>query len=162
MRILARFLPLLALVLLPAALASSADPPPPESVRWPSAIGEVLFSHAAHVDDYGLECAQCHHETRAAPLVSPHPAYLRDFWVDCAACHRDAAAPAAAQACSACHPAGAARAVEEVSSSKIVLHASCWSCHDPGTGAAASAQCVFCHQGERRPPAADRNGARKP
>ena len=69
---------------------SRADAPPPsspETIRWASSVGEVVFQHRLHTEEFGAECVSCHHETVAANLELPHPDYFDGFWVDCAVCH---------------------------------------------------------------------------
>jgi len=118
----------------------------PETIRWPSVAGEVVFPHLRHAEELGAECASCHHETVAANLKVPHPDYFDDFWVDCAVCHTGATAPAVERKCEACHPARAAGLNLEMPTVKVAIHRSCWGCHDSGTGEKASNQCGFCHQ----------------
>jgi hypothetical protein len=131
-----------------AALGAAAGTAPPDVVATPSSVGRVEFPHRAHVEDFGVDCAECHHETAAAPLDWPHPGYLEDYWLDCATCHRAETAQLPSQACSACHPDQPARAADQTASAKVAVHTSCWRCHEPGTGRDASAGCAFCHQRE--------------
>jgi hypothetical protein len=121
-----------------------------EMIRVPSYIGEVEFPHLDHVDAFGLDCGECHHETNAATLVIPHEDYFDDFWIDCSICHREPGSAALqAQACSNCHPARPKNIADETLSAKVVIHKNCWACHDSGTGAEASSNCAFCHTGAR-------------
>ncbi len=134
--------------------ASATPSAAPETIRWSSAVGEVVFPHLRHADELGVECASCHHETVAANLAVPHPEYFEDFWVDCAVCHTGATAPVVERKCVACHPERAAGLNLEMPTVKVAIHRSCWGCHDSGTGAEASNQCGFCHQRPERPSAA--------
>jgi hypothetical protein len=130
------------------ALAAAPAASPPDVVTSTSSVGRVEFPHRSHVEDFGVACVECHHETAAAPLAMPHPAYLEDYWLDCKVCHRAEAAAQPSQACSACHPEHPVRAADQTVSSKVAVHTSCWRCHESGTGREASAGCTFCHQRE--------------
>lgn len=136
-------------LLAPAAFAADRPEAVPEQIVSPASVGEVVFPHRAHVEDYGLECVECHHETRAAALASPHPGYFEDSAVNCSVCHRGADGPLAAQDCSVCHHPRPASLTDEVASAKVAIHHTCWRCHEPATGAEASANCSLCHQHER-------------
>ena len=132
----------------PAPLPSPASP---ETVRWASSVGEVVFQHRLHTEEFGAECVSCHHETVAASLELPHPDYFDGFWVDCAVCHTGSATPAAAGKCVVCHPERTSGLTLEMPTVKVAIHRSCWKCHDRGTGSEASTQCGFCHQRSREP-----------
>lgn len=119
-------------------------------------LEDVIFPHEMHVDDLGIECRECHHETDAAKLKSPHPDYFADFWINCRICHHESQTPRAAQRCSECHHDNPFDIADETRSSKVVIHKSCWSCHEVGLGANASASCATCH--ENRPPAKTTRG----
>lgn len=137
----------LAFILLWLAGAVAAAPvDAPETVRWSSSVGEVVFPHLRHAEEFGAECVACHHETVAADLEIPHPTYFDDFWVDCKVCHTGSAAPAVQGKCVACHPERASGLNLEMPTVKVAIHRSCWSCHDRGTGTEATKQCGFCHQ----------------
>lgn len=124
--------------------------PSQEIIRVSSYIGEVVFPHFDHVDAFGLECEECHHETNASALNIPHEDYFDDFWIDCKICHhKPGPAVLEAQACSNCHPARPKSIADETLSAKVVIHKNCWACHDSGTGAEASSNCAFCHTGPR-------------
>lgn len=144
---------------------SEASSALPETIRWPSAVGEVVFSHRMHAEDLGAECASCHHGIMAKGLNLPHPGYFEGFWVNCKSCHSDGAtntqaavgAPnAGMQVCGSCHPSRTERPNVEMLTTKVAIHRSCWGCHAEGRGAEASAQCTFCHQ---RPARADGSAA---
>ena len=140
-----------------AVLADAvAAPTGPETVRWSSSVGEVVFAHQRHTDEFGAECVSCHHETVAANLAVPHPDYFDGFWVDCKGCHTGATAPAVESKCAVCHPERVSGLNQEMPTAKVAIHRSCWGCHDRGTGSEASKQCGFCHQ---RPAAAQATAA---
>ena len=141
-------------LLVAAGPAAAAQPQVPETVRWSSSVGEVVFAHQRHAEEFGAECVSCHHKTVAADLAVPHPDYFDGFWVDCKGCHTGGSAPAVAGRCSACHPERITGLNQEMPTTKVAIHRSCWSCHDRGTGAEASEQCGFCHQRLKSPAAA--------
>jgi len=123
-----------------------------DEIRMPSSIGEVVFPHLEHIDDFGIECTECHHEVNASVLNMPHEEYFKDFWIACGICHRDDAKPSSEpKACSACHHERPSSIADQTLSSKVVIHKNCWECHDIGTGAEASNECAFCHSGEKTP-----------
>lgn len=132
------------------AAIAAAQGEPPETIRWPSAAGEVVFAHQFHAEETGADCAACHHETVAANLAVPHPEYFDDFWVDCATCHTGAAS-AGVQRCASCHPEQPTGPNVEMPTAKVAIHQSCWNCHETGRGADASAQCGICHQRQELP-----------
>jgi len=121
-----------------------------ETISFWARIGKVDFPHLMHIDDFGMACVDCHHETNATSLDIPHAEYFEDFWIDCATCH-DASGDAALepQACSDCHPANPIGIADETLSSKVVIHRLCWDCHDSGTGTDASESCATCHTGAK-------------
>ena len=142
-----------AVAVLAADLPSDALPPSsPETIRWASSVGEVVFQHRLHTEELGAECVSCHHETVAANLELPHADYFDGFWVDCAVCHTGSATPAAAGRCVVCHPERTSGLNLEMPTVKVAIHRSCWKCHERGTGSEASSQCVFCHQRPEKPP----------
>ncbi len=135
-----------------ADLPANAPPTsPPDTVRWASSLGEVVFQHKFHTEEVGAECVSCHHETVAASLELPHPDYFDGFWVDCAVCHTGSATPAAAGKCVVCHPVRTSGLNLEMPTVKVAIHRSCWKCHERGTGSEASNQCGFCHQRPEQP-----------
>jgi hypothetical protein len=121
----------------------------PSSITWPSSVGEVVFPHGLHAEEFEFPCQDCHHETHAATLDIPHADYFDDFWIDCKACHGNAASPTRPQSCSNCHHPSPVTIADETLSSKVVIHESCWQCHEIGTGSEATQGCGFCHQGPR-------------
>jgi hypothetical protein len=129
----------------------SSPPASPDTVRWASSVGEVVFQHKLHTEEFGAECVSCHHETVAASLELPHPDYFDGFWVDCAVCHTGSANPTAPGKCVVCHPERTSGQDLEMPTVKVAIHRSCWKCHDRGTGSEASTQCGFCHQRSQLP-----------
>jgi len=117
----------------------------PEVILMPTVVGEVEFPHLAHVEDFEVECKDCHHYTKAAELDMPHENYFDDFWIDCETCHVPGAGPMEERACSGCHHRNGSKISDETMSAKVVIHKSCWNCHEVGTGPEASAACDGCH-----------------
>jgi hypothetical protein len=113
----------------------------------PAAIGAAIFPHDEHVEDFEIECNECHHETNAAPLNVPHKDYFEDFWIDCKICHNDQGGTSMEpKGCSECHHSPNGDIADETLSAKVVIHKNCWECHDTGTGVEASATCADCHE----------------
>lgn len=131
----------------PAALlpGDAGDGPAEPNSERSGRLGAANFPHSYHIDDLGLECHDCHHETSAASLETPHPAYFEDFWIECETCHRPGGGVAEPESCDACHTGGSG-AADETLSAKVAIHRSCWGCHEMGTGAEASRGCGFCHE----------------
>ena len=146
-------------LLLVAGTAAAATPQAPETVRWKSSVGDVVFPHQRHAEEFGVECVSCHHETVAADLAVPHPDYFDGFWVDCKGCHTGGTAPAVEGKCVTCHPERVSGLNQEMPTAKVAIHRSCWSCHERGTGSEASQQCGFCHQRPAPPRASPASSA---
>jgi hypothetical protein len=109
-------------------------------------LGPATFPHQSHLEDLGIACKDCHHETNATALRMPHEGYFDDFWIDCRICHNPTGGAAAGpQACAQCHHGSPASIADETLSAKVVIHKSCWGCHDSGTGEEASKGCSTCH-----------------
>jgi hypothetical protein len=122
-----------------------------EVILTEDAVGEVEFPHLEHVDDFGIECDECHHEINAAALDIPHEDYFEDFWIDCETCHGNGEPTREAVSCAECHHDQPGELSDETLSSKVVIHKSCWTCHEIGTGSEASSECVTCHSGPKKP-----------
>ena len=88
-----------------------------------------------------------------------HPDYFDGFWVDCKGCHTGGPTPAVEGKCASCHPERVSGLNQEMPTTKVAIHRSCWSCHDRGTGASATKQCGFCHQRPASPRAAPAGAA---
>lgn len=129
------------------AVPDPQQAPPTADAEDPAAIGAAVFPHDEHVEDFEIDCVECHHETNAAPLRFPHEDYFDDFWIDCRICHHEQAPDAMGpRACSECHHTSNGNIADQTLSAKVVIHKNCWECHDTGTGAEASAACTDCHQ----------------
>jgi hypothetical protein len=111
-----------------------------------TAAGVVEFLHEMHASDFGIDCAECHHETHASALVTPHPDYLEDSSIDCAGCHHESVDGLQPRSCSHCHHDTPTDIADESLSPKVVIHEVCWQCHAVGRGQAASRSCSTCHQ----------------
>lgn len=49
--------------------------------------GRVVFDHAVHVDNYGLDCADCHHELENIPEAEYAETFSAEQVLDCGTCH---------------------------------------------------------------------------
>ena len=144
-------------LLMGAVLAAGAAGAQQDVIALPSSAGQVSFPHRGHVEEFEIECGECHHDTRASKLAFPHQDYLDDFWIDCRICHRESdPTSAAVRDCGQCHHAFPAKVADESLSAKVVIHRRCWSCHETGTGAQASRSCGSCHTGPRSSPGGGR------
>jgi len=128
----------------------SAKAQPPKVVVFPNRVGEVKFPHAMHIDDLGIDCADCHHPVTAPKLNTPHPQYFKECDIACVTCHHADGTTKATRNCTTCHKQPGPQSAKMLSS-KVALHEMCGNCHDIGTGKDASASCSFCHTGPRKP-----------
>jgi len=151
--------PVLILGFLAGGLPSSAQEPEqppagevkaPETVDFPSPVGEVVFPHQMHSEDLGMDCEDCHHPIEAPPLESPHPQYFEQSSIKCQTCHHPADTAPQQQKCASCHDSDSVIPNHELSS-KVAIHNLCSGCHEIGTGKEASASCVVCHSGPKSP-----------
>lgn len=115
--------------------------------------GRVIFTHAIHADDYGYECADCHHDgvedARPLPCGSCHPAaFDEDFKKN----HAEAF-PSDAY-CERCHYSEpSADMAEEDRPDPDMLyirsdafHDQCMGCHeDLDAGPYGDESCATCH-----------------
>lgn len=136
---------IMALTLLAFGNVTGQSDDVPEVIHMPTVVGDVDFPHLEHIEDFEVDCKECHHYTNAAELDMPHEEYFEDFWIDCETCHVPGAAPIKEQACSNCHHRNGSDLADETLSAKVVIHKTCWSCHEVETGAEASAECGVCH-----------------
>jgi len=130
--------------------APAVQEQPPKEVVFPAPLGQVVFPHAMHVDDLGIDCADCHHPVTAPALSSPHPQYFKECQVACSTCHGTGSTNQATHACTSCHKEPGPQSAKLLSS-KVALHQMCGNCHEIGTGKDASASCSVCHSGPRTP-----------
>ncbi|MFH1809791.1 MAG: cytochrome c3 family protein [Pseudomonadota bacterium] len=124
-----------------------------ETITFESVMGRVEFAHRQHVEEFGVECASCHHEVRARELKTPHDRYLRNLPVDCARCHHAGDAAHKIQACSNCHDAAASIPGPDDlrMGARAAVHLTCAACHEFGQGCEASQKCITCHAGPKKP-----------
>ncbi len=134
-----------------AAGDSGPAPVPPDTVRFTSHVGEVVFPHALHADELGVDCQDCHHGVTAPKLTTPHPTYMEQCSGSCDACHGRKADEACDHNCDHCHSKVINVEHDEIPSRKVALHHTCGACHEIGTGSEASAACSNCHGGPREP-----------
>ena len=109
-------------------------------------VGEVVFPHREHYEDFEIECVECHHEMDAKNIDIPHEEYFNDFWIDCKVCHdKPESEEMIAHTCSSCHNSKPINIADEMISKKVAIHKNCWGCHESGTSVEASESCVTCH-----------------
>ena len=80
----------------------------PKKVAIPAKMGTVTFSHDQHQDEFGVECATCHHTgiEPVAPCLSCHdqvenaPTGKDAFHALCRGCHAEKSGPTR---CGDCH-----------------------------------------------------------
>lgn len=151
------FIPALIFSILAVGLLVSAQdaeqnpenqPKAPETIQFPSPIGQVDFPHQMHAEDLGMDCSDCHHPVQAPELQTPHPQYFDQSTVKCQTCHHPAATAPKQQKCSVCHNNEAVIPNHELSA-KVAIHTLCSDCHEIGTGKDASESCSFCHSGPK-------------
>lgn len=97
---------LIAVALVASATAAAQTKKPPEKLVLPNKGGDVIFTHATHIDREKSECATCHEklwpQSTAEPLKNSN---------GCKTCHHaDGRAFEMKGQCAKCHPAGAAKA----------------------------------------------------
>lgn len=92
---------------------SAKKPETPIRIMFKSTAGDVLFNHRQHVDDYGLDCTDCHHEFDESEQKKP-------------------------EACSACHPEDETGEVPKISD---VFHEQCIDCHKDAGGPVKCSGC---------------------
>ena len=104
------------ILLITGIICYAAFPPPspeePVRLMFQNAAGKVLFTHGAHIADYGLDCLDCHHnieddevyncgECHGATGDEYMPSRTDAFHSQCIGCHEDAGAGPVE--CNSCH-----------------------------------------------------------
>ncbi|MFW5490110.1 MAG: cytochrome c3 family protein [Desulfovibrio sp.] len=136
---------------------SSADIPP--RILLDNGGGRVIFTHAAHAEDYGAECADCHHEDAGDPAhpVACGTCHPKEFDAQFAAEHRYAFP--SNDYCLRCHseqpdinaapgsmPDEDKPDMESIPTRMDAFHAQCMGCHrDMGAGPYQDNECSSCH-----------------
>ncbi len=119
----------------------------PEDIVFPSKVGDVAFPHQMHVEEFELECSDCHHNINAKALDTPHEDYFNYSQIDCQVCHTGSSALMKEDYnCSKCHHSDPTHIGKEKITAKVAIHNKCWSCHDMDTGKEASEECSSCHE----------------
>lgn len=93
--------------------ASFNPPAPDEPVRlmFQNKAGKVLFTHSGHMDNYGLDCLECHHnldyddtyncsDCHESTGDESMPSRVDAFHFQCQGCHEDMGGPVE---CNSCH-----------------------------------------------------------
>jgi len=134
-------------------VGQSESSDPPVRVFLDNTGGRVVFGHLAHVEDYGLECEDCHHDGEA--FERP---------MECGACHPKAFDEAFAQnhqqafsdpeQCLRCHYDDPATEAPEdrpdpywIAVRADAFHSQCMGCHESMGGPAGDESCNQCHAG---------------
>ncbi len=86
--------------------------------------GKADWGHAAHGEQFGVECTSCHHEDKS----------IEETPSNCADCHEAGAAPSRQKAEAGTPPSFA-----------DAVHARCAACHEEWFGANAARNCSRCH-----------------
>ncbi|MGE4292418.1 MAG: cytochrome c3 family protein [Desulfovibrio sp.] len=127
---------------------------PPARVILDNTGGRVVFAHLVHAQDYGLDCADCHHDEgdpeRPVPCGACHPAAFDASW---AAEHPKSFADK--KMCLRCHdkdPSGGVAPEDKPDASWIpvrteAFHSQCMGCHESMSGPAGDGSCKSCHAG---------------
>ncbi|MDY0221190.1 MAG: cytochrome c3 family protein [Desulfobacterium sp.] len=104
------------ILLITGIICYAAFPPPspeePVRLMFQNAAGKVLFTHEAHLADYGLDCLDCHHNIEDDEIYNCGechgktgdeymPSRTDAFHSQCIGCHEDAGAGPVE--CNSCH-----------------------------------------------------------
>jgi hypothetical protein len=82
---------------------------PPEVVEYTPGYGRVTFTHTKHVEDYTIDCGDCHHEDMEGGMskcINCHEPLKTALHKNCMGCHRDlkkVGKPTGPVACTECH-----------------------------------------------------------
>lgn len=90
-------------------------PDEPVRLMFPGTAGNVLFTHALHADDYGVDCDTCHHNLEDDEIYN----------------------------CSECHEPGVTGEDADPMGRTDALHDQCIGCHDEE--GAGPTECSACH-----------------
>jgi hypothetical protein len=153
-----RYIPIITISVVLALVAAVGFLIPPAVQDAPTRVvldnsgGRVIFNHLTHVDDYGLECSDCHHDDigQDTPIAcgNCHPAafdkkfkaeHMKNFKSD--------------EACLRCHdekPTGPLSEedrpdIESIPTRSEAFHKQCMSCHEDMGGPYGEDSCYECH-----------------
>lgn len=124
----------------------------PVRVVMDNAGGRVIFTHLTHVEDYGYDCTDCHHDDigQASPVAcgNCHPPEFGDGFRTGHASRFESD-----EACLRCHdekPVGPLKAEDRPSTEDIPLradafHRQCMQCHEENGGPYGDDACNECH-----------------
>lgn len=148
----------------------------PVRVMYECTGDNVLFDHMAHSRQYGLECADCHHESamqenegkqEAASCgtchtgesaykpalgeqgLFDHDTHSQYYGLSCTDCHHmyDPESGSSPQNCSACHAETGSDYMPSLTDS---YHQQCIGCHENFGAGPASRDCTACHKPRKR------------
>jgi hypothetical protein len=106
---------------------SLSNASPPVRILFKSKGGYVIFSHQAHVKDYGLEkCLDCHHN-----IASPASLNMSSSEWNCSSCHNEASTEYA-------------NICEDRAPHRQCIGAKCVECHT--SMGLNPKECTFCHK----------------
>jgi hypothetical protein len=138
-----------------------------ESPEWQQPASDIVFDHALHVDDAGLECTACHGEALTSTDAADRLFPTMDICADChdidddemcGQCHRNPDEPEASPhparsilfshrqhveqdvECAVCH--GTIAQSTETGAGHLPRMSRCFECHD---GIRAADRCDACH-----------------
>jgi hypothetical protein len=69
-----------------------ASDEPPEVVEYTPKYGQVTFTHMRHLEDYGIDCGDCHHEDLEGGLskcTNCHEPPKEALHKNCQGCHKE-------------------------------------------------------------------------
>lgn len=154
-----RYVPIavtVAALLAVAVLGYATDHPKPDvppRVLFDNSGGRVFLGHAAHADDYGYDCADCHHDgvddQRPVQCGACHP---REFGPEFAAAHQKAFP--SEEYCQRCHDEAPRAGMPEderpdtdlLPTRADAFHGQCMSCHEAeDAGPYGEDSCTSCH-----------------
>ena len=150
-------------------------PEEPVRVYYETTGDNVLFSHMTHSEGYGLDCTQCHHETKGgqeavvktdscktchtadsklAPALGDeglfdHETHSQYYGLSCTQCHHmyDPESGASPQKCGACHMETGDEYMPSLTDS---YHQQCIGCHQNFGAGPATEDCNACHKPRKR------------
>lgn len=146
------FVAVMLLVAVGGYLRPQAKQSAPARVVMDNSGGRVIFTHQAHAQDYGFECADCHHDNigQEQPLAcgSCHPSAFDEKF---RAGHQKVFSNE--EACMRCHyetPKAPLAAEDKPDTENIptradAFHGQCMSCHEQSGGPYGKDSCYACH-----------------
>lgn len=72
-------------------VAQAVSEEPPETVEYTPKYGQVTFTHMIHVEEYGFDCGDCHHEDLEGGMskcTNCHEPPKKALHKNCVGCHK--------------------------------------------------------------------------